>query len=319
MLSLRLEDAYLPRADVLWSLRLSGRQAEALATVTGATVSLLRDLPVVGIEIQGTTPSTKTMVADVANIAALGTRVGLLVVSEAGERGIYRRAARTIRTLRRSFGDLTVLPVEAGWLDELARRTWPTQFAPIPPRAIRTPAGGETLEWSLSTRAYLRELGQRAGFIVAEPYVPDLLAVAFQHEQGRASPLAHLHDPVARKSARMTKTGDYLTACQVDLAWLLQLPSGLHDFLAELGTLDPHLREHGMLYPELYRQVAVVGFELESSGGKHAAGGLLTLSAYCVMGIGVSPTAAGAAQLEAILARYRPTLGLRNVRVLAHA
>jgi hypothetical protein len=64
--------------------------------------------------------------------------------------------------------------------------------------------------------------------------------------------------------------------------------------------------------------VAVVGFELESSGGKHAAGGLLNLAAYCVIGVGVSPTSEGAAKLEAILARYRPTLGLRNVRVLAH-
>jgi hypothetical protein len=256
VLSLRLENAYLPRADVLWSLRLTQSQAEAVAAVTNATASRLRELPVVGVEIEGTTPSTKAMAADVANIAALGTLVGLLVVSEAGERGIYRRAARTIRTLRRSFGDLTVLPVEASWLDDLASRTWSSQLAPIPSPALRTPAGGETLEWSSSTRSYLRELGKRAGFIVAEPYVPDILAIAFESEQGRrASPLVHLYDPLARKSAHMSRTGDYLTASQVDLAWLLPLPSGLHDFLAELANLDPHLREHGMLYPELYRHI----------------------------------------------------------------
>jgi hypothetical protein len=320
VLSLRLDGAYLPRADVLWSLRLTPGQADALAAVTNAEPSRLHDLPIVGIEIEGTTPTTKTMGADVANIAALGTRIGLLVVSEAGERGIYRRAVRTIRTLRRSFGDLVVLPLEAGWLDALARRKWSSGVAPIPPRGERAPAGGETLAWSASTRKHLRTLGEGAGFVVVEPYVPEVLSTTFeQHQSQRASPLAHLTDPVACKSAPMKKAADYLTACQVDLAWLLPLPVGLREFLTALGKLDPHLRDQGVLYPELHGYVAVVGFELESSGGKHAAGGLLNLAAYCVIGIGVSPTKDGAAELESILARYRPTLGLRNVRVLVHS
>lgn len=54
-------------------------------------VTRLRHLPVVGIEVEGITPTTKAMAADVANIAALGTKLGLLIVSEDGERGIYRR------------------------------------------------------------------------------------------------------------------------------------------------------------------------------------------------------------------------------------
>lgn len=319
VLSLRLDAAYLPRADVLWSLRLAESQARALAAVTGGNAEQLRDLPIVGIEIEGTTPTTKTMAADVANIAALGTRLGLLVVSEAGERGIYRRAARTIRTLRRAFGDLVVLPVEASWLGDLEARKWSASPAPVKALTSRAPAGGETLAWSASTRTYLRDLGKRAGFIVAEPYVPEVLGVAFRAECAqRASPLAHTADPIARKSARMTKAGDYLTSCQVDLAWLLPLPSGLREFVEALAECDPHLKDHGGLFPESFGHVAVVGFELESSGGKHAAGGLLNLAAYCVIGIGVSPTAPGARELEAILARYRPTLGLRNVRVLAH-
>ena len=319
VLSLRLDDAYLPHADVMWSLRLTARQAGALAAVTGANADQLRDLPIVGIEIEGTTPTTKTMAADVANIAALGTRLGLLVVSEHGERGIYRRAARTIRTLRRAFGDLVVLPVEATWLDELESRRWSSSLAAVRASTSRAPAGGETLAWSASTRTYLRDLGKRAGFVVAEPYVPELLAVAFRDERARrASPLSHTTDPIGRTSATMTKAGDYLTACQVDLAWLLPLPYALREFVDALGKCDRHLADHGALVPELLEHVAVVGFELESSGGKHAAGGLLNLAAYCVIGIGVSPTAAGAADLEAMLARYRPTLGLRNVRVLAH-
>jgi hypothetical protein len=68
----------------------------------------------------------------------------------------------------------------------------------------------------------------------------------------------------------------------------------------------------------VFDHVAVVGFEIESGGGKHAAGGLLNLAAYCVIGIGVSPSINKAQELEGILARYRPTLGLRNVQVLTY-
>ena len=319
VLSLRLDDAYLPCADVLWSVRLTETQATALAKVTQASADSLRFLPIVGIEIEGTTPTTKTMQADVANIAALGTRLGLLIVSEAGEAGIYRRAARAVRTLRRSFGDLAVLPMEASWLDGLTERSWSTGPCTLSTPRGRAPAGGESLAWSASTRDYLRDLGRMAGFTVVEPYTPALLETAFDEEnKRRAKPLAHLTDPMRRSSSAMKKPGDYLTACQVDLAWLLPLPKALGEFVSAIDDSDPHLREHGVVHPGMAEHVAVVGFELESSSGKHAAGGLLNLAAYCVIGVGVSPSKERGAELESIIARYRPTLGLRNVRVLVH-
>jgi len=93
LLSLRLDRAYQPRVDLMWSLPLSSAQVGALSHVLGEPISV-SSLPLVGIEVEGTTPSTKTLASDVANIAALGTRLGLLVVSEQGEPGIYRRAHR---------------------------------------------------------------------------------------------------------------------------------------------------------------------------------------------------------------------------------
>jgi len=321
VLSLRLDGAYIPRVDVLWSIPLTTAQAKAVAAVTGEPAERLQHLPIVGIEIEGTTPTTKTMAADVANIAALGTRLGLLVVSELGEKGIYRRAARAIRTIRRSFGDLAVVPVDASWFDDLANRKWSSAKTKTPLRAERTkaPAGGETLPWSSATRDHLRDLGRQAGLVVAEPYTPEVLSVAYDEECARRSePLHHLRDPLTRERSVMKKAGDFLTACEVDLAWLLPLPAGLREFLNYLGEIDPDLREHGVLYPELHDHVALAGFELESSSGKHAAGGLLNLAAYCVIGIGVSPSAQSGKELEQILRRYRPTLGLRNVRVLVH-
>jgi hypothetical protein len=276
-------------------------------------------LPIVGIEIEGTKSTTKTMAADVANIAALGTKLGLLIVSEHGERGIYRRAARAVRSVRRSFGDLVVVPMVASWLDQLTQRSWTKGASSVPLAKPRAPAGGETLEWSAATRTWLRKLGHKAGFDVVEPYVPEVLNATFEAERRRRrEPLRHLVDPLDGRIEEMTKFGEFLTACKVDMAWLMPLPSALRDFLGEVGKLDPNIIEHGLLLPELHGHVAVAGFELESSSGKHAAGGLLSLAAYGVLGIGVAPDPGSGKELEDILRRYRPTLGLRNVRVLVH-
>jgi len=72
----------------------------------------------------------------------------------------------------------------------------------------------------------------------------------------------------------------------------------------------------GLLCPQLWSHVAVVGFELESSPGKHAGGGLLNLAAYPIIGVSVAIDTPTAKTLDATLRRYRPTLGLRNVYVL---
>ena len=87
LLSLRLDGAYHPRIDLLWSLPLSVSQRRAIAWALGiddAATKRIKHLPVVGLEIEGTQPSTKTLEADIANLAALGAPLGLLVVSERG-------------------------------------------------------------------------------------------------------------------------------------------------------------------------------------------------------------------------------------------
>src|SRR5262245_45581621 len=74
----------------------------------------------------------------------------------------------------------------------------------------------------------------------------------------------------ANRVKEMRSYADLYTECKIDLAWLMPLPNGLSSFLEELFRLDPCLREHSMVFPELWSHVPVVAFELESSGGKHA-------------------------------------------------
>ncbi len=259
--------------------------------------------PIVGIEIEGTGPSTKTLLADVANIAALGVRLGFVVVSEKGERNIYRRSARAVRTLRRAYGDMAVVPFEASWAESLGDKKWEQGSAEIPAQVLRAPAGGETAEFAREARSLLRRLGEDAGFTIAEPYVPPILAVEFEQERARRGGALHeTLDPMAGTVGDM-KAADYLTRCQIDLAWLLPLPKALKQFLQEVESRDPRLRDYGLLYPEIYDHVAVVGFELESGTGKHAAGGLLNLAAYCVVGVGFAPDERKRKELDSVVNR----------------
>ena len=72
LLAIRLDRAYKPRIDLMWSLPLREQQCAALAWALGHDLTGVTHLPVVGIEVEGTTPSTKTMESDLANLTALG-------------------------------------------------------------------------------------------------------------------------------------------------------------------------------------------------------------------------------------------------------
>jgi hypothetical protein len=315
-LRLDLDKAYRPRIDLLWSVPLDPPKCRAIAWALERKLEDVTHLPVVGIEVEGSDPTTKTMGADVANLAALGVPLGLLIVNEQRSKGIYRRAARAIRSVRRSFGDLRILPLEASWLELLLQKQWPSGPSLIP-RQVRTlPAGGETLEWSEAMRQQLRSVGEQAGFVVVEPYVPVVLDPSFELiRRQRSAPLMHTYDPLTNMVKEMKSSADLFTESEIDLAWLMPFPVGMLAFIEEVFGLDPCHREHGLVFPELWSHVPVVAFELESSGGKHAGGGLLNLSAYGVLGIAVAPNQYVGGQISAALRTYQPTLGLRNVSV----
>lgn len=113
----------------------------------------------------------------------------------------------------------------------------------------------------------------------------------------------------------MTNSGDYLTECEIDLAWLMPLPQALKEFLIRVTQLDPCLHDHGLCFPELWNYCAVAAFEIDTSTGKHAGGGLLNLAAFGLVGVVVTPNSMSCAELTKTLMAYQPTLGLRNVFV----
>ena len=315
LLALRLDSAYRPRIDLMWSLPLRRQQAGAIAWALGEEASKITHMPVVGIEVEGSAPTTKTMEADVANLMALGAPLGLLVVSEAGEKDIYRRAARVVRTVRRAYGDIPVVPVEASWLSDLSGETWKKRRTKLPSHEGTSPRGGETRRWSHETRQLLRRQGEEAGFVVVEPFVPEALSLTWDLHAGQRTELTHTTDPRAETRVPMKKVADYFSRSEIDLAWLMPLPKSLQAFMELVAARDPSLREHAIAFPESWSHVPVAGFELESAAGKHAGGALLNLAAYCVMGILATPNESAAKRLRRTLYTYQHTLGLRNVLV----
>jgi len=316
VLSLQLDEAYQPRVDLMWSQELTQGQSSALGDLLRVKPEKLSHLPLVGIEVEGTAPSTKTLEADYANIAALGTKYGLLVVSEEGERGIYGRAARIIRTLRRNFGHHAIVPMEGAWLEQLLRVNCDSSLHKLEGNTKKKGSGGE-LGWSPKTREYLAQVGLEAGFTVVHDYTPPLLGDHFEWIQ-KSMPGAngHMTAPASGRSRSLKKATEYFTGSKLDVAWLLPLPRGLAQLLTALGEQDLNLVTHGLLIPGSHDHVVVAGFELESSSGKHAAGGLLNLSAYSVIGFVVSNTEQNRKSMVETLKRYQPTLGLRNVHVI---
>jgi hypothetical protein len=184
----------------------------------------------------------------------------------------------------------------------------------IPKPRNAAPAGGEKLKWAVETRDKIRKLGAGAGFVVAEPYTPGVLDATYELARQRGE-MKHTVDPRHSIRRAISKSGEYLTECLIDMAWLMPLPAGLRAFLGELDRLDPSLREHGLLFSEQWDYCAVAVFELESGTGKHAGGGLLNLAAYGVIGAVLTRTDDARLAMQHTLRTYQPTLGLRNVFV----
>lgn len=308
---------YAPTPDVVWSKRLTRAQAAALTTATGLPFGDVLALPIAGVEVEGSDASTKVMQADVMNIAALRLPLGFLVVNEDYEAGVYRRAARVVRTLRRTLGEATrtVLPLEVSWvrpLESLALASAPQEL----PRPRRTKARGGEKQLAERARAHFSKLGASAGFVVVENYKPPLAKAWFTAARSRrAEPLTHLYSPRTGERKKMTRAGDYITASEVDMAWLLPLPLGLRELLEKILELDPSLAEHDLVFPDLWESLAVVGFEFEKSNAKHAAGGFVNLSTHFAYGVMVPTTERAREAQRRMRETYARTMGIDSVSV----
>lgn len=316
-----------PRQDLAWCHRL-GR-----ATRSELSWALERDVPaefpVVGFEVEGTSPTTKTMQVDALSLAASGIPIGVLMVADVraveresgkktgvagGEQNIYRRCARVIRSLRRSFGALRVVPADRSWLTDLGTGRAPAR-TPVPRargRSTTLGSGGEG-HGTAQVREAIRRRGEAAGLRVVQDWTPSEIDRAEQWLRDADASGMGLHDdPFSRKPVPRS---DFLTRSKIDIVWMLPLPDGLRRFLAKLGDINPDLGPIYGVDPAAWDEIPILGFELETGDGKHASGGMMNLHAFCHFGVCVSLGDEGTKYLRWRLATLRSAFGLPRVLV----
>lgn len=320
VLSLRFAEARLhePRVDILWSQRLKAIQSQTISGIIGVDENELLHLPVVGIEIEATDPTTKTLETDIANLASLGPPLGLVVIDTKEAPDMYLRASRIIRSMRYMYGNLVVLPVDNQWLPQIEKALARRSPAIVIPREEARKGTGKESAWTKRQKKVLRRLGEDAGFAVRVEWTPPSVQRAFEIFNAYSTPEGKLYTSTRKGSSErksINKAGDYFTSSRLDVVWLLKLPNKLRLFLECLCERDPDLIRFLHLFPDDWGYIPLVGFELESSGGKHAGGALLNLAAHTIIGVCVVPDETIESLMQNKLNTYRPTLGLRNVYV----
>ncbi|MFC4987150.1 hypothetical protein [Saliphagus infecundisoli] len=317
-----LEESYTPRVDVVWylDLRELGLDTTQLSDYFGfEDDEQYRRFPLVAFEIEASDPTTKTMTADLANLQAIGAPIGILIVDEEREGGLYRRGKRIVRTFRQLHGHTNCLCLDRSHLTDLVNREWGgSTDQPAFEHDISEGAGGEK-EWSTRTRRQLADMGKEMGFVVKEDWIPDDLSQAYdrhrdlwQEADGTTDHEQYAWDPEGeRKTFRGWRT--YYTGSKIDLTWTMPYPASFKEFLTAVVDLDPDFETHTPLLREAESLHPLYGFELESSAGKHAAGGVLNLGAYPTVGQIVVPNETKRRRIETKIETYEQALGIRNV------
>lgn len=324
-LSVALNESYSPRVDVVWYLNLqqlgldTGQLAEYFGEEDDAEY---RRFPLVAFEIEASDPTTKTMEADIANLQSIGTPFGILIVDEEREDGLYRRGKRILRTFRELYGHTNCICLDRCHLTELLEVEWEgSTTQPDEPHEVSVGAGGER-EWSTQTRRHLAERGKKMGFVVKEDWLPRDLKRAYErqrelwsmvdektnHEQYTWAPGGQ------RKAFRGWRT--YYTGSKIDLLWTTPYPESLQVFLQAVVELDLDFKSHTPLLRTAESLHPFFGFEIETSAGKHAAGGVINLGVYPTIGQLVVPNESKRRRIERKIQTYERTLGIRNVQTV---
>ena len=159
--------AYAPRLDALWSLRLTSAQVDALNAI-GAHPPLHRGmLPIAAWEVEGSDASTKGMQADLANMRVFGAYLSFLAVR--GDTDLFDWAVRLTTTQSHYFGHRRSHAVDLDWIPELADLKLSSSLPALPPPTISQGSGG-TSDWAKG-QVEDSEQARRGGGVQGDPRV----------------------------------------------------------------------------------------------------------------------------------------------------
>lgn len=325
-LSVYLDQHYVPQVDVVWYLDLEdlGIDTAQLASALEETdAEPFSKFPVVAFEIEASDPTTKTMETDMANLSAIGALFGVLLVDTDRGSDLYRRANRVLRTFRTLHGMANFVCLEKSQLHELLAHDWSsTSIAPREPRHKQSGGAGGEVGWTTATRRELADLGREIGFTVKEDWVPADLKRAVDRKRSQwdahpdTSEFAHHSWTAGGERRRFNRWNYYYTQSKIDVSWVAPYPRPLRKLLTVLPELEPDLQTHTPLIKAPDSLHPFVGFELETSAGKHAGGGILNLGAYTTIGEVVVPDESMQRDIERKIETYQQTIGLQNIETM---
>lgn len=328
-LSVTLDGSYSPRVDVVWYLDLQqlGLDTERLADYFGYEADdQYRRFPFVAFEIEASDPTTKTMEADLANLQTIGAPFGILVIDEEREDGLYRRGKRILRTFRELYGHTNCICLDWSHITDLLTVDWDGSTEQSAEQHDVSEGTGGEKEWSKQTRRHLADVGKNVGFVVKEDWIPHDLKRAYNRRQDLWDEIVQTTDYEQytwapgdqRKSFRGWRT--FYTGSKIDLTWTTPYPDSLQAFLQSVVDMDPDFETHTALLRTAESLHPFFGFEIESTAGKHAAGGVLNLGVYPTVGQVVVPDESKRRRIETKITTYERALGIRNVEtvVMSH-
>lgn len=96
---------------------------------------------------------------------------------------------------------------------------------------------------------------------------------------------------------------------RVNFVWYLDL----EDYNIDVAALSDYLR---LEEKESLRKFPFFGFEIESSAGKHAAGGIINLAKHSTISYVLVRTQQDKKRIERKLGTYGKVLGIRNIKAM---
>ena len=333
--NIRFETEYQPEVDAVWYLNLSKEiNTDKFQTlITNLKSTYINYLPLVGFEIEASDPTSKTQISNAANLYVQHYPYGFLVVDEEkGDKDLYRRAGRILRTFRLQFGNVDYLPLSKSQLKYLLDLQWKSDLKEkikFEESRYSKGTGGES-EKSRSIREKIVDIGIKAGFKIMSDWSPEDLRLNFnlrknifdkleKSKQENIEIKRFLCKEVSwtpNETKTITKWNQFFIKPKIDIIWCIGLPLRFVEFIKEVNNLDydfkfnlPILRNPKKPYP-------IIGFEIESQIDKHAGGGILNLSRYTHYGFLVTEMKK-IDSLKRKIRTYSRNLGINNVYPLS--
>jgi hypothetical protein len=177
-------------------------------------------------------------------------------------------------------------------------------------------------------REMLAQVGEAAGFDVRHDYSESCLAASFANAEA-----------VAHSTPGLTSEGERILGLRIcegaespdvpvrrwnrlfvqpklDVVWGLRLPARFREFLRQIRLSDPDIGTNMLPQWGPEDQFPLIGFEVESSRGKHGAGGILNLARHAYVGVLVVPEGEMSGWRN-VLRVYSAALGIHNVHIVA--